>query len=188
MPKLVNKNAHGIRVTSEDGRETRLRAGQVMEASGELADLLSGVANVQPAKKEDVDAWEAVLAASRHDAGQGMDNILAQARVAVSQATISAPLNVVIGDNDAPMGPPTGTVTTKQAMMREGGDNKRAFGDHERLPEEAEDEGLSEVERIQAEAKAAVEELSQDLIDSGKPSKGRGRAKQKDDAADASGG
>src|SRR3954451_17299 len=51
----------------------------------------------------------------------------------MGQASVAAGLNVVIGDNEAPYGPPTGTITTKQAVMRDASNSaeRNAFGDHE---------------------------------------------------------
>lgn len=169
MPKLVNTLAQRIRVTNEEGVETRLRPGQVVNVDGATADALSEIDGVESATSEHEAAWNAYLNEGNPTAGAGMDNILADARVSVAQATISAPLNVVIPDADAPMSPELGTITTKQAVMRESAEHKRAFGDHERLPEEAENEELSDVEREQAAAKRAVEELSAELIASAQP-------------------
>ena len=75
------------------------------------------------------------------------------------------PLNQVVGDNDAPIGPPSVTITTKQAVQRIGPAEKRAYGDHERLPEEATNEGLSLVELAQAQAKALVEDMHNEALE-----------------------
>lgn len=166
MPKLVNRNGHGVRTVDENGVEHRLRAGQVKDLSGAAADALKGVSGVDSAKKEDEEAWDAYSAnaSGRADTeGQGtlvtVQGHLAEARIAGRLATVVIPLNEVVGDNDAPYGPPSGTITTKQAVARESQENKEAFSDHEWLPEKSDDEGLSDIEQRQAEARRELEEV-----------------------------
>jgi len=185
MPTLVNKNAHPIRVTDSDGVQHRLVAGQVVDLDGAAADAVSGTVGVESASAEDKSAWEARLSQGRFDDadGDGFDNIVADARRAVAEATVVAPLNTVIGDSAAPHGPPTGTITTKQAVVRDGDKHdKKAFGDHEHLPEAADDESLSHVERKQAAGKAAVEELTAEVAPVSRSPK-KSASKPKDDDA-----
>jgi hypothetical protein len=92
----------------------------------------------------------------------------------MGQASVAAPLNVVVGDNEAPFGPPTGTITTKQAVMRDASSSaeRLAFGDHEWLPEDAEERNLGEstsgtVQAAQAEVSGRVEAVTDDLINEG---------------------
>lgn len=92
----------------------------------------------------------------------------------IAHASVAAPLNKVIGDNEAPYGPPTGTITTKQAVMREASNSseRRAFGDHEWLPEDAEERNLADstsgkVQAAQAEQSGKLEEITDELLQSG---------------------
>jgi hypothetical protein len=97
----------------------------------------------------------------------------------VGHASVSAPLNRVIGDNEAPFGPPTGTITTKQAVMRaaENSNERNAFGDHEWLPEDAEARNLADstsgkVQAAQAEQSGKLEKVTEEILSSGDESSG----------------
>jgi hypothetical protein len=90
----------------------------------------------------------------------------------IGDATVAAPLNTVVGDNEAPFGPPTGTITTKQAVMRDAASSaeRMAFGDHEWLPEDEEGRNLGDstsgkVQAAQAAASGRLEEVTQELQD-----------------------
>ena len=90
----------------------------------------------------------------------------------MSQATVATGLNRVIGDNEAPYGPPSGTITTKQAVMRaaENSAERTAFGPNEWLPEDAEERNLADlgssgqVQAAQAEAQGKTEKLTEELL------------------------
>jgi len=98
---------------------------------------------------------------------------IADAMAWIGRATTSAPLNVVVGDNEAPYGPPSGTITTKQAVMRDASSSveRRAFGDHEWLPEDVEERKLDEhgesgqVQAAQGRESGLIEEVTQQLLD-----------------------
>jgi len=171
MPKLYNGLAHAIRVTDSDGRQHRLRAGEVRNVDGEAADMFNEIDGVDTANSDQEEAWadqQTRLNGTVNDVDGGkmsMDAALTEARVAARHIAVATPLNQVIGDNDAPMGPPSGVITTKQAVARTGVREKMAYADHERLPEEAQNEGLGEVERAQAEAKALVESLHKEVLE-----------------------
>ncbi len=121
MPKLVNNNAHPIRPVGPDGSTlARILPGQVVDASGAYADRLSACAGVGTASKDDVDRWDRSLDAQRTRGAMPGDGsrlsakmALGPAREAVRHATVVAPLQRVVGDDSAPQGPPSGTVTTK---------------------------------------------------------------------------
>jgi uncharacterized protein YifE (UPF0438 family) len=196
MPKLVNRNAHGVRAGGQ-----RLRAGQVKDVSGDAADALSSINGVETANSDDEKAWESYLNVKRGnpsgtDSGKAsLDAQVAEVRRAGRLAGVALPLNQVVGDDDAPLGPPSGTITTKQAVKRDGTEQEqRAFGQRERQPEEADNEKLSPVERKQAEAKAALEEVHNEALEAASeagneaatPSKGKrqsGRKKQAEEPA-----
>ena len=168
MPDLVNKRDHPVRVTDENGQTVRVVPGQVISVEGAVADKLSAYDGVESASDEDREAHAAArggLPSETVSTKQAMETRYSGLRAQGRAATIAVPLNEVVGDNDAPLGPPSGTITTKQAVMRQGPAERAAFGDHERLPEDAENEGLSDVERAQAEAKALVEDLHTEALD-----------------------
>jgi hypothetical protein len=104
----------------------------------------------------------------------------------MGQAGVAAPLNKVIGDNEAPFGPPTGTITTKQAVMREASSSaeRLAFGDHEWLPEDEDklkESTSGQVQAAQARESGSLEEVTDELIGSqaqGEESGGEGKSSQ----------
>jgi hypothetical protein len=103
MPKFVNKNSHPIRVRNGDGNNLRrVRSGEVVECDGVLADNLEATNGVESASSADEKSWQAVLDAQH-------DN-----------------LQTVVGDNAAPHGPDSGTITTKEAVREHGSDADRA--------------------------------------------------------------
>ena len=171
MPEVVNKLPHGVRVKDENGDEHRLRAGQVKSVEGDAADRLLAVEGVEQASSEDKESWDteyARMSGRVTDAptiGASLEDSINNARRHVRIASVAMPLNTVIGDDDAPLGPPSGTITTKQAVARQSLVDRGAFSDHEHLPEDAESGKLSEVEQAQAEARAALEELHNEVLD-----------------------
>jgi hypothetical protein len=87
----------------------------------------------------------------------------------VGQATVAAPLNVVVGDDEAPYGPPTGTITTKQAVMRDASSSveRKAFGDHEWVGDDEENLGdgtSAAVSKAQARESGSLEKLTEEYI------------------------
>lgn len=167
MPELINNLPHRVAVTDSEGRVHKLASGQVKSVDGGAADLLLGIEGVETASSEDKDNYQANKRGVMSDATSGKQSreaAYAEARAQARAINVSVPLNEVIGDNDAPLGPPSGVITTKQAVAGLGPEEKRAYADHERLPHEAEDEGLSPVERAQAAAKAKLAELHEGLL------------------------
>jgi len=96
---------------------------------------------------------------SEESPGEDEHRRLAELAVEHRTSATSAPLQLVVGDDDAPLGPPQGTVTTKQMAAAEGPTEKSAFADHEHMPEDL-GEQASDVEQRQAERTAAVEEVA----------------------------
>lgn len=161
MPELVNHLSHAVRVRDDDGHKFRLRPGQVANVDGVVADKLLAVDGVDTANAEDKKAYADYLAQGRFNSSptgkQRLEAEVSRMRADARVATVVVPLNQVIGDDDAPIGPPTGTITTKDAAA-ESGDarEKLAYAPNERLASEADNDKLSPVERKQAEAKAAL--------------------------------
>jgi hypothetical protein len=167
MPELVNNLEHPVRVRDDDGETVRVVPGQIVSVDGRAADELSAIEGLDTPTDEDRDAWEArnQLTSAVDSGKESLQNAYAALRVRGKASLTAVPLNQIVGDNDAPIGPPSGTITTKQAVARLGPAEKRAFADHERLPEEASNEGLSDVERAQAEAKALVEDIHNEVLE-----------------------
>lgn len=120
MPKLVNNNSHPVRVRDDSGALHRIISGQVVDADGALADRLLATNGVTTASKDDVDRWDRVVerratSGTMPGAGQRLAAKMAlpAARAELRQQTIVAPLQRVVGDDAAPQGPPTGTITTR---------------------------------------------------------------------------
>lgn len=161
MPYFRNNNAHGVRAGG-----SRIGPGQVVEVSDEDAKAYSSYDDV-----EKVSAQEGKDAAKeRRDAdnpsqdspSKDLNEVVAKARTAARSQGIVAPLQVVVGDDDAPYGPPTGVVTTKQTEAEKGPEEKRRFADHEHVdvPEKA-----SPIEQQQAENVREFEDLAQELAE-----------------------
>lgn len=118
--EYVNKNSHIAAVKNNDGQLQRLAAGQVVSADGAFADALEQCPGVEKASNADKKAWESrndtTALASAEPTPQGSaQRAIAEARAAVAHA--AAALNqIVIGDDQAPFGPPSGVVTTVQAV------------------------------------------------------------------------
>jgi hypothetical protein len=169
MPDLVNTLDHPVRVTA-DGREHRVVPGQVVSAEGELADALVALRGIETADDDHREAWEAERARRAGQispvtaGGPSMDKALTDLRSLARKVSVAVPLNQVIGDDDAPLGPPSGTITTKQAVARVDEEHNKAFGNRERMPEDRE-KNLSPVERLQAEAAAEVESIHNELLE-----------------------
>lgn len=123
-PSFVNDNSHPIRVDDENGKAQRIRPGAVVSADGAYADRLSSTAGVREASADDQRSFDDAEAARRGTApGEGNSARMAAklalgpARVALRSASVAAPLQRVIGDDQAPYGPGTGVVTTKGAVV-----------------------------------------------------------------------
>lgn len=131
MPKFVNKNSHPIRVRNGDGANLRrVRCGEVVEADGVLADNLEATSGVESASSADEKSWQAVLDAQHGPHGDQSHSTESLQEVVDSVQAVrslaSDNLQTVVGDNAAPHGPDTGTITTKDAVREHGSDADRA--------------------------------------------------------------
>jgi hypothetical protein len=164
MGYYKNDSDQALRVDDGSGRLRRVPAGRVVQADGDFEKNLSGLSQVSSASEDDH------LSQSKRSSGNTRDR---DRMNAVSDATayanliVHAPLNEVIGDDDAPLGPPTGTITTKQAVK----DNANSslehdrFGQNEWTEKSAEGRDLSPVQQAQADASAVVAKVAQQGID-----------------------
>jgi hypothetical protein len=118
--EYVNKNPHFAAVENNDGKLQRIQPGEVVEADGGFADRLSRCPGVESASSADKKAWDgrndtAAVASAGPTPQSAVQDALAEARGHIAAAT--AALNqIVIGDDQAPYGPPSGVVTTVQAV------------------------------------------------------------------------
>ena len=131
MPKFVNTNDHPVRVGKSDSLR-RIIPGQVVEADGEFADQLKGTSGVESANQTHEKAWADRNAGPSDQPGPdelaGVN--VGPALAAIGKLAVSDPLQVVIGDDSAPHGPPTGTVTTRSEARKSGDPlEKLAFGE-----------------------------------------------------------
>ena len=111
MPFFKNTNSHRIVVSGN-----RVQAGAVVKAEGEYADALSATNGVDSSSEKSYNEYQnrnsgdaAVLTGNN---GEGVTDAL----LALGEVTVSGPLQVVVGDNDAPHGPDSGTIMTKDAV------------------------------------------------------------------------
>ncbi len=124
MPTYINGNAHAIRVPRDDKDTTggrRLVPGQVVEADSAFADALAATPGVRTATSDERERWQNSLAG----VGAGGSRIAAKATLgdisqALRVANVVAPLQRVVGDDAAPQGPPSGTITTRGAAATSG--------------------------------------------------------------------
>lgn len=180
-PKFVNTNAHPVRVSDGNGGLRRVVPGEVVDASGDLADALKSTPGVESAKQGDERSWESTQAAaagnpSADNALEEIEGVPAAARRAAGLG-LAAANQRVIGDDLAPLGPPTGTITTKQALATQDGAHRAAFADHEALPGEEVDGAAAdpisqgatpataaEVHNAQVAANTAVGEIASEAF------------------------
>jgi hypothetical protein len=138
-PSFVNDKPHAVRVEDENGVLRRLVPGRVVEADGKYADNLKA-AGLSSASEDDQRSWEKHVAEGSGPSSEGATRLaskllLGPIRVA-GRLAAAAPLRRVVGDDAAPYGPPSGTVTTKAEAAKVSDADRRAFADHEALPGE----------------------------------------------------
>lgn len=165
---LRNDNSHGVRA---DG--VRIPPGAVGRVDSDSS--LVGANGVEKVQKSDYDDYQDSRPRRGDDTGVATtsEKLLREARLA-GRLAVSAPLQKVVGDDQAPLGPPTGTVTTKQTAAGESDEARKAFAPNEAAPGsevEVGEGGFSgrlpsqEVHNRQAAATEQVEEVTQALID-----------------------
>lgn len=161
---VKNTNGHGVRAD-----DVRIPAGGVAQVDSDSAVV--GYNGVETSSKKEYDAYRKQRELGGGSPSRDRHENLKELRQRHRMESVAAPLQVVVGDSDAPHGPNTGTITTKQAVAAESAEAKRHFADHEQaeVPEDA-----SPVEKQQAENTRVAEEVAQEL------------AKREQEAADAS--
>lgn len=159
MGYYKNENDQALRVDDGTGRLARVPSGSIVSVDGDLEKNLKGLDGVSKSSKEDYDAQQDVINPESKDIAR--HEAVSAARTDIALNTVAVPLNEVVGDDDAPYGPPSGTITTKQAAARQSPEDRRAFADHEALPEDADNKKKSAVHRSQAKRRAKVEEATE---------------------------
>lgn len=173
MPYFKNDNDHHIRVDDGNGNLRRIAPGSVLQATGQFADNLKETSGISNASGEDREKFVESLRGPSADPTPGteLNEGLAATRTAARVSAVAVPLARVVGDDNAPAGPPSGTITSKQTAASKG--EKEAFAPKERLPEDAGNEKLQPVQRQQAKnAKAVAEQAAEVYPDAEAPADG----------------
>lgn len=117
----VNKNTHDAFVSNNDGKLQRIQPGEVVSSDGAFADRLGVTPGVQTASSADKKAWEQKSSGAEPEGASSptpsslLNEAIVEARTA-AQKLIAATNQLVVGDDQAPYGPPSGTVTTVEAV------------------------------------------------------------------------
>ena len=166
MPEYVNTNQHSVVVRDEDGQRKRYPPGR-FESDDSSIEGTPGVVSGSSQEAQDYDKLhpesEETEGSSLTDqvaAGLGEARSAARRFLAVSN-------QVIVGDDEAPFGPETGTVTTKQAHIEgvpAGDPERQAFADHEAFPSELEGKAVTDVAAQQAVDTQKVNELAAELV------------------------
>lgn len=133
--EFVNGNDHPVRVnrprSGQPDELVRLIPGQVVQADGAFADNLQATPGVRSAGDDDAERWEQISAdragvptAGYPHSRTGIEAAL-DVGISLRRALIAAPLQRVVGDDQAPLGPGSGTVTTKLDVVAAGGEVER---------------------------------------------------------------
>lgn len=114
MTQIVLKNTLGHVVSSGS---LKLRAGHAKLVDNEDADArvvagYNGVESLSPGSDEANAALDRSRPVCERSGESDFGTELARARGRVNHIAVSAPLQIVVGDDAAPLGPPSGTVTT----------------------------------------------------------------------------
>lgn len=171
-----NDNSHDIYV-SDGSKLRRIRPGRGVEALGEFAKNLKATNGVSEVKGDDAKAAldvNTTPAATDPTIEGTLGARAAETLAEASRVIVSAPLQVVVGDDQAPFGPPTGVKSTKQQEAAKGEAERRAFAEGEPLKrveplEPAPETGTSSADahNAQADARDAVEEFAEQLAQVG---------------------
>lgn len=163
MSYYKNEGDQALRVDDGTGRLRRVPAGRVVQAEGDFAENLSKAGAVSASEDDFRGQFNQP---SDYDRDRDRMNAVTDA-AAYANLLVHAPLNEVIGDDDAPYGPPTGTITTKHAVKdaAQSSVEKDRFGQHEWTEKEAEGRDLSPVQQAQADKGALVDKVAQQGIE-----------------------
>lgn len=123
-----NTNAHRVSLSDDRGQ----RKGSVFASDDPAYADLAGVEKVT---KSDYDAYREGLHSNQASGAQSGDMVtrerVAAERVEHRRLTVAGPLQRVIGDDQAPLGPPTGVLSTKAVESEKDLAHALAFGPNE---------------------------------------------------------
>lgn len=131
MPTLQNDNTHRVYVDRGDGQMVKIGAGRAKNVEGKAADALKALSGVRVLTGDEAKA--ALEREASPSTGDGLDigQAVAEGIAEINHLAVSAPLRVVVGDDQAPYGPPSGTVSTKGAEAAKSPEAARQFADGE---------------------------------------------------------
>lgn len=189
MSVYRNNLKHGINPTGS----RRVPPGGVVDAQGDEAKVYEATNGVEKLSGQEAkDALEPRYDGPTSGKSGAMlqEEALAEGRVAARALTVSGPLNVVVGDDEAPYGPPTGTLSTKRDEAQKDLAHRLAFADHEAV-EKVSTEGVDPltphgvvngqfVHNDQAEAFDRANDTAELLVEAAEDAKSEGE-KPKDD-------
>ena len=190
-----NTNSHGVSIPGGP----RQPAGAVFATRvAEAQELYAEVEGVESSDKAAYDEYVAGNTVSSEPTGEMLANqAFAKHRAEARMTSIAAPLQRVVGDDEAPLGPPTGEQSTVQAEAEKDLAHSLAFGPNE--AKEAVEEpvppntwsGAPKTQVVHNEQAAAYEEanrLAQELNDMGQkppepePEPSKSTSKKKSDS------
>jgi hypothetical protein len=167
LPEYVNTNPHGIVVYDDEGRRKRYPPGKFETDDSSVED----VNGVHSADSTEGREYEQLHPSEQSEArGSSLTDQIASGLSEARQAArrfLAVSNQVIVGDDEAPFGPETGTVTTKQAHIEgvPAGDPERvAFADHEAFPSEVEGKSVTDVAAQQAVDTEKVNQLAAEMV------------------------
>jgi hypothetical protein len=167
VANFINTNSHAA--SFYQGRA--VAAGARFQASGDDADKWGNVPGVVEA-----DSKEGKQYLADHPAAAETDLRLSPSLQAITEAreqlgvAQSAPNRIVIGDDEAPLGPPQGTVTTKELAAGDDPVLRDAFVQGEARPGSQDLQGTGPAHSDQAVRTEAAEAFAQKLVDASQSS------------------
>jgi hypothetical protein len=143
MPVFRNENKHGVNPSGSQ----RVPAGQAVEVSDEDAKSyrsLGGLTELRGQEAKDATRAQEEEQSSVPSRRERQNQRIRELRIESRGQAVVAPLQRVVGDNEAPYGPPTGEVSTKVDEAQKDLAHRIAFADHEALePVDEPDEPLT---------------------------------------------
>ena len=178
MAEYVNTNPHGVITRDENGERVRYAPGP-FESDDSSVEQIDGVVSASSQEGQD---YEALHPQSEDTQGGSLNDSvaagLAEARSA-ARRFLAVSNQVILGDDEAPFGPETGTVTTKQAHIEgvpAGDPERQAFADHEAFPSEVRGKAVTDVAAQQAVDTEKVNQLAAELVAESQEGDARGPA------------
>jgi hypothetical protein len=162
MGYYKNDTDQPLRIDNGKGRLQRVPAGAVFQADGEYEENVKA-RGVESCSEDDFKAANPGFSDDTRD--RDRMNAVTDAN-AYATMVANAGLQEVVGDDDAPFGPPTGTITTKHAVMDSASSSveRQAFGPGELTPKEAEGRDLSPVHQKQVDQAAVVDNIAAQAV------------------------